>query len=174
MPPQHSRQYGTFHITTNTREKVAWCTLRGIPELLIDNLLMTRNIQNARVHAFCILPDHMHIIMSPGKQGLSAFMHSFKRNSSWHIRQCFSLAAGVHEPRLPDETKTILTLKTGDIHWQNGFHDERIRDAVQRSNALTYVQYNAWRHGLTADPEGWLWSSLRFPDLIDLTEVWLD
>ncbi|MDD4287076.1 MAG: hypothetical protein PHO20_02615 [Candidatus Peribacteraceae bacterium] len=61
-----------------------------------------------------------------------------------------------------------------DICWQKSFHDERIRCAEQRSNALTYVQYNAWSHGLVADPEGWEWSSLRFPKFIDSTDAWPD
>ena len=66
------------------------------------------------------------------------------------------------------------TFHCDQIRWQNGFHDEHIRDATQRSAALTYVQYNAWRHGLCADPEGWPWSSLRYAHLMDPLEIWFD
>jgi len=168
MTQKHISQHGTFHVTTNARGRIGWCTLPGIPEIMIDNLVMTRNIHGAQVFAFCILPDHVHMVMSPGKRGLSAFMQSFKLNSSRDVRAVFA------DSRSWDSRIPATEVKTGDIHWQNGFHDERIRDATQRSNALTYVQYNAWRHGLIADPEGWPWSSLQFPKLIDPTEARLD
>lgn len=196
MPPQRFKQRGVFHVITNTRGRMPWCTFPGIPEILIDNLNMTRNLHDACIYAFCILPDHIHIVMKPGMKGLSAFMHSFKRNSSWHVRQCMftTTAAGVHVSRFPMRMKPEnlpfrrtaaevhepllrtrkfrnVIIESDDICWQKSFHDELIRDAAQRSNALTYVQFNAWRHGLTDDPEGWPWSSLRFPQLLDSTEI---
>jgi REP element-mobilizing transposase RayT len=86
MAQKHGFQHGTFHITTNTRGKVPWCTYEGIPQILIDNLVMTRNVLKAELYAFCILPDHMHILLNPGKKGLGRFMHSFKKNSSRDIQ----------------------------------------------------------------------------------------
>lgn len=59
-----------------------------------------------------------------------------------------------------------------DIHWQKGFHDERIRDRRQFDTAMKYVRYNAWRHGLVNNPDGWPWSSLSFPHLMDDRGSW--
>ncbi len=169
MTQKHISQFGTFHITTNTKGKVPWLVSQNIPEILIDNLIMTKNLHKAELYAFCILPNHMHILLKPGELGLSAFMHSFKRNSSWHVRNILNPtkvvhelhpAAEVHEPPLRE-----------DIGWQKGFHDERIRDARQRTNALTYIQYNAWKHGMRSYPENWPWSSLHFQHLIDPTNI---
>ncbi|MBM3227272.1 hypothetical protein FJZ27_00185 [Candidatus Peribacteria bacterium] len=101
MTQQHSEQHGTFHITTNAYGKIPWLTRPGIPEVVIDHLRMTRNVQQAKVYAFCILPDHMHIIVRPGVKGLSAFMQSFKRNSSWHIQMLHRPSvAEIHESPL--------------------------------------------------------------------------
>ncbi len=86
MVQRRMGQYGTFHITTNAEEGVQWCTLPGIPEMLIDNLIATKNLHGALIHAFCILDDHMHIILTAGQKGVSNFMHSFKRNSSRDVR----------------------------------------------------------------------------------------
>jgi len=79
-------QYGLFHVTTNAKKHVPWCTSGQIPPIILDNLFMTRNLYDAKVYAFCILPDHMHIIVNPGDKGLSQFMHSFKRNAMRDIR----------------------------------------------------------------------------------------
>ncbi|MDD4628003.1 MAG: transposase [Candidatus Peribacteraceae bacterium] len=187
MAQSHSQQEGTFHITTNAKGKIPWCTLRGVPEILINNLIMTRNIHGAKVYAFCILTDHVHMVVSPGERGLSAFMHSFKRNSSWHIHRVplATTTAGVHEPqlwkilnsRIPAvgiQDPQIPAIDVEKIHWENGFHSRIIQDTEQRSTALTYVHYNAWRHGLCTSPEDWPWSSLRFVNLLDPTEIRLD
>ena len=163
MTQRHFEQQGIFHVTTNTRRNIPWCVWPGVPEILIDNLCMTRNIYQAEVYAFCILPNHMHVVLRPGLRGLSAFMHSFKRNSAFHISAVMHFtAAEIHESPLRKQF-------TG---WQKGFHDERIESAQQLEHALRYVRYNAWRHHFTNDPEDWPWSSLRFAHLMDPTDIW--
>lgn len=161
MSQRHAIQEGaTFHITTNTRRKIPWLTAEGIPRIVIDNLVMTRNIQRAEIFAFCILPDHMHILIRPGEQGLSKFMHSFKRNSAWHINQVIPVAE-VHEPQLRNVNHFI---------WQKGFHDERIQSDKQRSHAWRYITENALHHGLTETIEDWPWTSLHWEHLLDPME----
>jgi REP element-mobilizing transposase RayT len=183
MTQCHIEQHGIFHITTNAKGRVPWCVLPGVPEIMIDNLCMTRNVHAAKVHAFCVLPEHMHIILRPGEVGLSRFMHSFKRNSSRDIRAYLGRRGG-NEPPLRGagigNVAMMITaaedrfLRCGDgrtfTGWQHGFHDERIRDDDQRSNAMAYVQHNAYRHGLVQTLDGWPWSSLRFPLLVDVCE----
>ncbi|PIR49362.1 hypothetical protein COU79_05260 [Candidatus Peregrinibacteria bacterium CG10_big_fil_rev_8_21_14_0_10_54_7] len=178
MAQKHFEQQGTFHAISNAKNGMPWCTQPDVPELLVDNLVMTRNLYGAALYAFCVLPDHVHIVLSPGPKGLSRFIHSFKRNSSWHIHQLHP-AAGVHELQLRNNEyrRSSITPAGAEKYfsgWQNGFYDERIRDEQQRSNAIAYVQHNAYRHGLIDDPCGWPWSSLAFPDVLDPLEVWFD
>jgi len=171
MTQNHCQQEGTFHITTNAKEKIPWCTMPGVPEILIDNLIMTRNIHHARLYAFCILPDHVHMALSVGEKGLSRFMQSFKCQSSRDVSIFLSnnpYSSCSWDPRVPAPGKKKNVL------WQNGFYDKIIQDSEQRSAALTYVHSNAWRHGLCASPEDWPWSSLRFEHLLDPTEIRLD
>lgn len=131
--------------------------------MLIDNLCMTRTVQRARLYAFCILPDHLHLILSPGPQGLSTWMQSFKTHASREIHQVFppfddfdAAAAVIHPPRRL---------------WQKSFYDERIRSSSQCSAAMYYVLGNGMKHGLAADVMDWSWTSYHFPDLVDPMEV---
>lgn len=80
-------QHGLFLITSNARDREPWCVFQSIPEMIIMNLLLTKRIQGAKLYAFCILPDHMHLIIRPGKRGISQFMQSFKMNSAREIRR---------------------------------------------------------------------------------------
>ena len=165
MTQYHGAQDGIFHVTTNAKARSSWCTLPGIPEILIDNMCMTRNLHSAKLYAFCVLPDHMHIIFTPGKKGLSTFMHSFKRNASKDAGIFLACRSGGSRSSAPGEHIPF----TG---WQHGFHDEHILDADQRDRALNYVRNNASRHGLVAKPEDWPWTSLQYPHMLDELEVW--
>ncbi|MBU0458575.1 transposase [Patescibacteria group bacterium] len=92
MTQTHYAQFGTFHITTNTKNGVPWLTLPEVPQILIDNLVMTKNLKKTKIFAFNILPTHMHIILSVMEKRLSEFMHSFKRNAMRDIRRACSNA----------------------------------------------------------------------------------
>ncbi len=153
MPQIHYEQFGTFHAITNTANGIAWCTNPRVPECIIDHLCQARDLYEARLHAFCILPDHLHLILSPGPKGLSRFMQAFKSNSTKYLRKQI--------PGLFDQ-----------IGWKKGFYDERIRGNRQQSAAFTYVQGNAMKHGLVSGIQDWPWTSLHFPELIDPLELW--
>lgn len=67
-----------------------------------------------------------------------------------------------------------LLAKSGrkDIRWQVGFYDERIRDGAQRSTAMAYVLGNGMKHGLVDEVTKWPWTSLHYPEAVDLLETW--
>ncbi len=153
MSQIHREQFGIFHITTNTVISNSWCTWNGVPQCLIDHLCRARDLYHAELYAFCILPNHVHIILSPGPKGLSRFMQAFKSNSVKYLRK-----------------QHVAQAK--EIGWQENFYDERIRDEQQRSNALAYVQGNAMKHGLVQEILDWPWTSLHFPSKLDLLDIW--
>ena len=146
------QQEGIFHVTTKSKRNVPWCTLPGIPKVLIDNLCMTRHLYEANLIDFCILPDHLHIILEIGSIGISKFMHSFKRNSARDVKVLLTKSAGQYGISC-----------TG---WQHGFHDEYMRTEKQLLATQRYVQENAWNHELVRRPEEWPWSSLHFEHLL--------
>ena len=186
MSQSHSEQFGVFHITTNVKKMSPWCTITGVPEILIDNLCTTRNLHQAVLIAFCILHDHMHFILSPGEKGLSAFVHSFKRNSSKDIRYFLgSDSAGIRIRAASqsitddcsrssvvshDRSRGSVTAAESDecifSGWQRGFHDELIRNEKQLEKAQIYVQENAVKHGLVENIEDWPWTSLHFEEVL--------
>lgn len=164
MTQKHLFQHGIFHIVTTARQRQPWCTFPDVPAILIDNLFMTRSRQHAKVFAFCILPAHMHLLIQPGSDGLSRFMHSFKRNSSRDIHENRS---GYRTGAAGDDV-----FESTLINWQHGYYDERIRTATQRTNAITYIEQNAVHHGLVDHIGDWPWTSIHFKDRLDPTDVW--
>ena len=197
LPQKHYVQSGILHITTNTQNGVPWCTWKGIPEILIDNLVATRNLYNGKIYAFCILPSHMHILLNPGEKGVSTFMHSFKRNSSKDIRYILNRAGnrtraafyghdscnrrlyeqnirnrGLHERNTRSRgSVTSAAPEQQFTGWQKGFYDEIIEDNRQRDNAYDYIVYNPIRHSLVENINNWSWSSIHFPNMLDPMEI---
>ncbi|MDD5055753.1 MAG: transposase [Candidatus Peribacteraceae bacterium] len=153
MPQIHRQQFGLFHVTSKTENNVPWCTRDGIPDVLINNLFETKAIYKAGVHAFCILPNHLHLIITTGPRGLSRFMQSFKSNSAKDI-------------------KVLLPVWASRFRWQAGFYDEWIGDERRQSAAIAYVQGNGVKHGLAKEIADWPWSSLHYLDQMDPLELW--
>ena len=153
MPQIHREQFGLFHVTTTTQDKIPWCITAGVPEHLIHCLALARNIYGAKIHAFSILPNHLHLILSPGIKGLSKFMQAFKSRS---IKGLQKPLHGLIERR----------------SWQAGFYDERIRNENQLSAAMAYVQGNGMKHGFAREIMDWPWTSLHFPTTVDPLDFW--
>jgi len=139
----------------------------------------------------------MHILLNPGEKGISAFMHSFKRNSSKDIGYILNRAGnrtraaflghdsrsrglheqntrslGLHEQNMRSRgSVTSAAPEQQFTGWQKGFYDEIIEDNLQRDNAYDYIVYNPIRHSLVENINDWPWSSIHFPNLLDPMEI---
>lgn len=141
-------------MTTNTKNHVPWLTHSDVPEILLDNLVMSKNLHNVKLYAFCILPDHLHLFVHVRENGLSRFMHSLKRNVSVDAKTLMSGGSRTSAAR-------------GDITFQKSFHARRITNDHQFDKTLRYVRYNAFFHHLVAHPHNWPWSSLVQNSILD-------
>ena len=183
MAQFHPIQHGTFLITTNAKDRQPWCLFKNTPVILINTLVIAKRIQKAKVYAFCILPDHMHIVLSPGERGLSAFMKSFKENSSREIRRyrkhCINefgiVSADVdvgadNATNIPPHADAVVGASQSGINlfhgWQHGFDSRGIGTDAGMNSAINYVESNAARHRLVRHSIDWPWTSLHFPHLL--------
>lgn len=194
MTQFHLHQHGTFLVTTNAKDREPWCVAGEIPEIIIESLWIAKRMYDAKIFAFCVLPDHFHAIIDPGKRGLSRFMQSFKSNSARSIRRYLNarLVSGEHvlsaDVRSADNCSdvsadsTIISPNAGvsaDIYslsggtfrgWQHGFHAQRIAQDKIFKRSMQYVEVNAKRHGLVQYPRDWPWTSLHFGRVMDPME----
>ncbi len=169
MAQFHPIQHGTFLVTTNAKNKEPWCVFKNNPHILIGNLFLTRNLLDSKIFAFCILPDHMHIILEPGVRGLSAFMKSFKENSSRGIRRYMKEGIDYYDNPFASADAAVGASQFGInlFHgWQHGFDSRGIGTDTGMENAIRYVESNAARHHLVRSAHDWPWTSLHFPHLL--------
>jgi len=127
-------------ITTMTND---WERLFGRPAVrdqVQDILFGCVGVSGASLMAYCIMPDHVHMIAghSDGGPGISRFVGGFKSLLS---RRLFPDRHGI---------------------WVRRFDDVVLRsDSVFRAK-LEYTHQNPVSAGFVADATEWRWSSARF------------
>jgi putative transposase len=99
----------------------------------------TRAFVPMRVLAYCLMPNHFHLVLWPHADGdLSRFLH---RLSTAHVRRYHCRYRG-----------------TGHV-WQGRFKAFPIQEDEHLLIVLRYVERNPVRAGLVAWAEDWFWSS---------------
>jgi REP element-mobilizing transposase RayT len=99
------------------------------------------------LHAYCIMPNHVHVVFQPlstasGRQpALPAIMHSLKRFTAREANRRLGRAGGF---------------------WQHESYDHVVRDDDEWRRIVTYVIDNPVKAGLAHRREDWRWSYSRW------------
>jgi REP element-mobilizing transposase RayT len=117
------------------------------------------------VHAWCIMTNHIHLIVSSRDKPLESIMRDHKRHTSLQLRQYIS--KHVAESRREWILELLGRAGAENSHndkyqlWQQ--HNRPIelwsRDVIMQK--LEYIHNNPVKAGFVEKPEDWLWSSGR-------------
>ena len=98
----------------------------------------TRARHNARIYAYVLMPEHVHLLFNePPEILLAQFLKALKQVTSRRLR-------GSREK-----------------FWLEHYHDSNIRGEAARSEVIRYIHRNPVKRGLVNKPEDWPWSSFR-------------
>ena len=110
--------------------------------ILLVSLEYFKLILDYRVYAYCIMPDHVHIIIHPcGKYELSYIMQMIKGSFARKVNKMNAL--------------------TGKL-WQKRYYDEVVRDEVMLIRKIEYLHNNPLRAGMVKSLEEYRYSSYQF------------
>jgi len=111
-----------------------------LAEHVVDALNWSREHERWRVYCFCLMPDHLHLAISPGRPGanLSWTIQAFKR---WTTRTAWG--CGIH----------------GQL-WQRSWYDHVARREEDLVAICEYILCNPVRRGLVEKPGDWRWSGM--------------
>jgi putative DNA methylase len=105
----------------------------------VENALLYFDGARYRLHAWVLMPNHVHVIATPlGNWSLANIVHSWKSFTA-------------------KEANAILS-RSGPF-WAREYFDRAIRDEVHHSKAASYVEANPVEAGLCRRPEDWKYSS---------------
>ena len=115
-----------------------WLRDERIAEM-VQNALWYFHEKRYLLHAWCIMPNHVHVLITPqAAWSLAKIVHSWKSYTA-------------------HEANKMLE-RQGDF-WMHEPFDRYIRDETHFRRVVHYVENNPVKAGLCEKPEDWKWSS---------------
>ena len=126
--PQRTATTGTFFVTTITYNRRRLFQVTRNADLLLETLQHYRAEGQYKLHAFVVMPDHVHLLLTPHEKTISQVMNLIKGGFSHRL-----------ESKLPV--------------WQRGFADHLVRNAEDFDTRRNYIHQNPVRAHLSTSPE---------------------
>ena len=134
--------------------------------ILIDNIEHLRNAfkyskknYDYKIDAIVILPDHLHMIITPKiATEYPKIISNIKRSFVYK-----TVGRGILTPTINENTKLNLSpSKYSRKHagvWQERYYEHTIRDEKDWLEKMEYIKYNPIKHELVKDIKDWKYSS---------------
>ena len=145
---------------------VGECWLRDprIAKLAEDALLFFHE-QRYELLAWCVMPNHVHVLVHVWQTPLGKMLQSWKRQiatqAEAHLaeRQPPTRRDPANDSNAPARRAALQTLR-----WEREYWDTFMRDVEQESTALRYTESNPAKAKLCRLAGDWAFSSARFRD----------
>jgi len=122
-------------------------------ELLRKSFRLSKACYNYTIDAIVILPDHMHMIITPeDPQAYSKIISHIKRSFTYGLQKSFK-----NQCKL-EMNNAQYQRKLSGI-WQKRFYEHTIRHEKDMQLHLEYIFKNPVKHGVVANAEEWVYSS---------------
>ncbi|NQT06922.1 MAG: transposase [Candidatus Omnitrophica bacterium] len=131
-----------YNITCNAYARRPIFKGKKAADCLLSTLGYYRYILRFSLYCYCIMPEHLHVIIQPHlkKYNISQIMK--------HIKGSFA------------RTHNNLTYKSGPI-WQNRFYDTILRDEQALMTRINYILQNPIRANIIREAEDYPYSSAK-------------
>ena len=146
-----------YFITMTIVEWIPVFTRAKYCDIFIDALRFSQENKGLKVHAFVLLDNHAHLIVSGAD--LSKIFKEFKSYTATQLIKKITF----------DDRQWLLNqlsywkkrYKTDSIHqvWQEGVHPQMIVSEKMLRQKIEYIHNNPVKTGLVAQPEHWVYSS---------------
>ena len=134
------RQHSAYFVSTQTAQRQPFFRHERWAVLLRETILQYSQ-EEYSLHAYVIMPDHVHILLVPNST-LEKAVQLIKGGFSFRAKKSFNWKFDI---------------------WQQGFADHRIRDEADWDRHLEYIQGNPVKAGLVDDWKAYPYVSFRVP-----------
>jgi REP element-mobilizing transposase RayT len=120
----------TYFVTTCTSGRRPRLALPEMAETVVENIVWARVHGRARVFAYCVMPDHLHLVLQlvDSRYSLGRVVGTLKRESGKRFHQMGY---------------------AGEL-WQERFYDRILRENETGISVVDYVLENPVRAGLVS------------------------
>jgi len=144
---EQRRMFGKWDMALDTAQNGPfWLRDPRIANLVAESL-HHRDGQVYDLDAFCIMPNHVHVVFTPLPKAdgtyhaMSAIMHSLKRYTA---------------------REANLVLGRSGSFWQHENYDHVVRDEAELRRIILYVVHNPVKAGLVEHWEDWKWTYCKY------------
>jgi putative transposase len=138
--PKHRTAPGTsYFVSTKCWQGRTVFQIPEIAEILIKTLFHYRGRGDYLLHEFVVMPDHLHLLLTPC--------------ATVSLEKAVQLIKGGSSHQIHKERNQKMEI------WQEGFHDWTIRDANDWRTKVEYIRMNPVRARLVESPQDWPYSS---------------
>jgi putative transposase len=144
LPPDiYEDKSSIVFITIHAYNKLKPFTNDAINQMAINTLLSEQQRLRCRVYTYCLMPDHIHFLISPEIDGVSVLNYV-------------------------DQFKGKTTNLSWDLGWNGKLWQPRYYDHVVRADEDLwaigeYICENPVRNDIVTTPEDWPWSGSSTP-----------
>src|SRR3954464_11815351 len=138
IPHRGRTSEATYFITADCWEKKCFLQSERMATLLIEVLYHYRVQRKYLLHEFVVMPNHIHLLITPSGLTLERTMQLIKGGFSFRAGKEFSMKAEI---------------------WQTSFYDRRVRNLVEYVHFRDYIHSNPVKAGLASTPKEWPYSS---------------
>ena len=137
----------TYFVSSATWERRELFRVPQVAEILVQRILACRDKGAYQLHEFVVMPNHFHILLTPGETtSLEKVVQLIKGGSSHEIQQ---------------QTRNKMEI------WQVGFHDWTIRDGEDYKAKVGYIHMDPVQARLAERPEDWTFGSASGKFVLD-------
>ena len=131
-----------YHITICSRDKESLFINDKLNQLIIDCLVAEKKRTGFKVFVYCLMPNHLHLLISPYDKEISVseFIGAFKSKT----------------------TRIAWDVGISGKLWQLRFHDRIVRKNEDHTTIGQYILDNPVRKGLVSK-----WQEYKFLGLLD-------
>lgn len=143
----------TYFVSASAYQKQFLLQSHRMARLLIDVLYHYRKEERFLLHAFVVMPNHVHLILTPSPgTTLERAMQLIKGNFSFRAKKDLGLTCSI---------------------WQPGYFDYRIRGEEDFNDRREYIHQNPVRAHLAERAEDFPFSSAHPCYVLDDIPQWL-
>lgn len=125
---------------------------------IVDEALYFRDAKLYELLAFCIMPNHVHLVCAPLPVGRSATPAHVGADPTISAAQVHSLSSILQSLKAHTAREANAVLGRHGAFWQEESYDHVVRDAEELERVVNYVTSNPVKAGLVASWQDWRWT----------------
>ena len=138
MRPKRVHNFGTYFVTSQCWERRPLFQADELARLFLHKLYGYAAQRRYRLHEFVVMPNHIHLIITPVQISIEHAMQLIKGGYSHAVRETGRVALEI---------------------WQEGFTDRRLRNYGEYLERRRYIHLNPVRAHLCEQPDVYPYSS---------------